>query len=214
VVGLGGSATTDGGLGALRYVEEQGGVGAVELVGACDVNVGFTEAAARFAPQKGASRAQVVELEDRLRRLAERYRTDYGVDVLAVEGAGSAGGLGGALVALGGRLRSGYEVITGLLGFGDVLARSSLVVTGEGGLDASSFAGKVVGSVLEDARAAGVPSLVVAGRVAPEARGVAEQLGAEVVSLSRRFGEGAALSDTSRCIETAVAEHLDALGGG
>ncbi len=212
VVGLGGSATTDGGLGALQSIEELGGMGAVELVGACDVTVGFIQAAERFGPQKGANEMQVAELEARLRRLAERYEAEYGVDVRAVEGAGAAGGLGGAIVVLGGRLRPGYEVVTQLVGFRDALERSSLVVTGEGGLDSSSFSGKVVGSVVRDAAGLGVPSLVIAGRVAPEAVEMAERLGSEVVSLSERFGEVAALSDTSRCIEIAVAEHLDAMG--
>ncbi|HEV3367777.1 MAG TPA: glycerate kinase [Acidimicrobiales bacterium] len=212
VVGLGGSATTDGGLGALRSIEELGGTGAVELVGACDVTVGFIQAAERFGPQKGANEMQVAELEARLRRLAERYEAEYGVDVRAVEGAGAAGGLGGAIVVLGGRLRPGYEVVTQLVGFRDALERSSLVVTGEGGLDSSSFSGKVVGSVVRDAAELGVPSLVIAGRIASEAVGMAERLGSQVVSLSERFGEVVALTDTSRCIEVAVAEHLDALG--
>jgi glycerate 2-kinase len=212
VVGLGGSATTDGGLGALQSIEELGGMGAVELVGACDVTVGFIQAAERFGPQKGANEMQVAELEERLLRLAERYEAEYGVDVRAVEGAGAAGGLGGAIVALGGRLRPGYEVVTQLVGFRDALEGSSLVVTGEGGLDSSSFSGKVVGSVVRDAAEVGVPSLVIAGRIAPEAVGMAERLGSEVVSLSERFGEVAALTDTSRCIEIAVSEHLDAMG--
>ena len=73
VVGLGGSATTDGGLGALEVIEAAGGLGSVELVGACDVGVGFIEAAARFGPQKGATPDQVVELEARLEAVARRY---------------------------------------------------------------------------------------------------------------------------------------------
>ncbi len=213
VVGLGGSATTDGGLGALRSIEERGGLGGMELVGACDVTVGFIEAAVGFSRQKGAGEEQVAELEERLRRLAGQYQAEYGVDVRAVPGAGAAGGLGGALVVLGGRLRSGYEVITELLGFHQALAQSSLVVTGEGGLDLTSLAGKVVGSVVQEASALGVPSLVVAGRASPEATEAVERFGSRVVSLSDRFGEGRALSDTASCIEAAVAEHLDAASG-
>jgi glycerate kinase len=74
VVGLGGSATTDGGLGALECIEELGGLGGVELVGACDVTVGFVEAAEQFAPQKGASQPQVAELAGRLRSLSSPSR--------------------------------------------------------------------------------------------------------------------------------------------
>ena len=214
VVGLGGSATTDGGLGALRWIEEQGGLGDTELVGACDVTVRFIGAAEGFSRQKGADEIQVVELEARLRRLAERYEAEYGVDVRTVPGSGAAGGLGGALVVLGGHLRSGFEVVAELVGFHDAVARSSLVVTGEGALDASSLSGKVVGSVVREASASGVPSLVIAGRVSPEAAEGVEALGSRVVSLSGRFGEDRARSDVCGCIETAVVEHLDALGGG
>jgi glycerate kinase len=214
VVGLGGSATTDGGLGALRWIEGQGGLGDTEVVGACDVTVGFVDAAEGFSRQKGADESQVVELEGRLRRLAERYEAEYGVDVRTVSGSGAAGGLGGALVVLGGRLRSGFEVVAELVGFHDAVARSSLVVTGEGALDATSLSGKVVGSVVREASASGAASLVIAGRASLEASEAVEALGARVVSLSGRFGEERALSDVCGCIETAVAEHLDATGGG
>lgn len=99
VVGLGGSATTDGGWGALAAIEEAGGLGGVELVGACDVDVGFVEAAPRFGPQKGADPDQVVELEARLEDLARRYRSRYGIDVRAVPRTGAAGGLGARSVS-------------------------------------------------------------------------------------------------------------------
>lgn len=206
VVGLGGSATTDGGAGAVDVIEEAGGLEGVELVGACDVDVRFIEAARRFGPQKGAEPAQLPILEARLEQVAAWYERHYGVDVRAVTGAGAAGGFGGALVALGGRLRSGYEVVTELLGFPDLLASSQLVVTGEGSFDSTSLMGKVVGSVLRDASALGVPVVVIAGQVSPEAAEAAERSGARVVSLSDRFGVERSMSDTVGCIELAVAE--------
>ena len=212
VVGLGGSATTDGGLGALEAIEEAGGLGGLQLVGACDVEVGFVEAARRFAPQKGADRAQVAALEVRLDGLASHYQREFGVDVRTVAGAGAAGGFGGAIVALGGRLLSGYRVVTELLGFAEVLRTSQVVVTGEGAFDATSLLGKVVGSVLADASESGVPALVIAGRVERDASEVARASGARVVSLSERFGEERARADTVRCIELSVAEHLSAGG--
>jgi glycerate kinase len=212
IVGLGGSATTDGGLGALRAVEEAGGIGTVELIGACDVHVGFFEAVTRFARQKGATDEQMVELAARFDVVAELYRRDYGLDVAEVPGAGAAGGLGAAIVALGGRLRSGYGVVTELLDFHPALAASSLVVTGEGAFDATSFSGKAVGSVVRDAAAAGVPSLVVAGRATDEAVEMANGHGSRVVSLSRRFGEERARSDTARCIAASVSEYLESAG--
>jgi glycerate 2-kinase len=211
VVGLGGSATTDGGLGAVEAIDESGGLGGTALVGACDVDVDFLEAARQFSAQKGADAAQTVELEARLRRVAGQFEDRFGVDVLTVEGAGSAGGLGGAIVALGGRLRSGYAVVSELLGVPAELTRCQLVVTGEGALDSTSFAGKVVGSLLRDAAAAGVRALVVAGRTTPQAVQAVNRLGAHVVSLTDVFGEKRALGDTATCIETAVA---DAVGSG
>lgn len=208
VVGLGGSATTDGGLGALTAVQAVGGLGDVILIGACDVDIGFVEAAAEFAPQKGATEGQVVELGTRLSALADRYRRDLGVDVRTVPGAGAAGGMGGAIVALGGRLRSGYQVVRELLHVDVVMAQTSLVVTGEGALDAMSFRGKVVGSVLADADGLGVPALVVVGRATPDGRREAERHGGHVVSLTDRFGEGRALADTEACVDEAVGDYL------
>jgi glycerate 2-kinase len=209
IVGLGGSATTDGGLGALRAVEEAGGLGTVELVGACDVHVGFFEAVTRFARQNGATDSQMVELAARLDSVAELYRSRYGLDVTDVPGAGAAGGLGAAIVALGGTLRSGYQVVSELLGFHEALQASSLVVTGEGAFDATSFAGKAAGSVVRDAAAAGVPSLVIAGRATGDAIEEAAGMGSTVVSLSRIFGDERAHSETAACIAAAMAEYLE-----
>jgi glycerate 2-kinase len=209
VVGLGGSATTDGGLGAVTAVQAARGLGGVSLIGACDVDIGFVEAAAEFAPQKGATEEQVAELGARLSALADGYRRDLGVDVRDVPGAGAAGGMGGAIVALGGRLRSGYQVVKELLDLDVVMGRTSLVVTGEGALDAMSFRGKVVGSVLADAESLGVPALVVVGRSTADGLRQAHQHAGHVVSLTDRFGEGRALTDTGACIEEAVGEYLD-----
>jgi glycerate kinase len=208
VVGLGGSATTDGGGGAVDAIEEAGGLGPVELIGACDVDVTFIEAAPHFGPQKGADPTQIPVLEDRLEQVARRYQETYGVDVRPVAGAGAAGGFGGAIVALGGELRSGYEVVAELLGLAAELERCQLVLTGEGAFDATSLMGKVVGSVLDDATARGLPVLVVAGRVDPEAAEAASAMGASLMSLTDRFGSERALGDTLACIEAAVAEHL------
>lgn len=208
VVGLGGSATTDGGWGAMEAIEEAGGLGGVALIGACDVETTFVEAATVFGPQKGATPQQVVKLEDRLRGLAARYRTDYGVDVRGVRGTGAAGGLGGALVALGGQLQSGYELAADLVGLRHHLGQAQLVVTGEGTLDRASFAGKVVGGVVGDASALGVPALVIAGRVAPEIVAEVEHGNVHVASLVQQFGERRAMEDTLSCIETVVRESL------
>lgn len=214
IVGLGGSATTDGGLGAVMAIEEAGGIGSAELIGACDVDIGFGDAARRFARQKGADVGQVRELVSRLERVAIRYERHYGVDVRHIPGAGAAGGLGGAILALGGTLRSGYAITAELLGFSTACAGVDAVVTGEGSLDSTSFAGKVVGEVLTEAASLGVPALVVVGRADDIARHAARRSGARVVSLTERFGEARARRDTVACIEAAVADALGSLDAG
>src|SRR4051812_35540630 len=102
IVCLGGSATTDGGYGALRAIHAPHRLRGVNLLIACDVRTKFVDAAEVFGPQKGATPAQVKLLTGRLQRLAQIYQEEYGVDVRDIEGTGAAGGIAGALVALGG----------------------------------------------------------------------------------------------------------------
>lgn len=217
IVGLGGSAMTDGGLGAVEAVRDALGVRAlgdlgVELRVACDVRTAFTDAAVVFGPQKGATPEQVEELTARLHDLQERYRSDElgGVDLADVPGAGAAGGLGGGLVALGGRLEPGLDLVADQVGLVDLISSVSLVVTGEGALDEQSFNGKVVGGVAERAAAAGVPVLVLAGTVRPDAPQAALAPLA-VVDLSERYGTDRSWGDTGGCVRDAVAEHLSTL---
>ncbi len=210
VVGLGGSASTDGGLGAVRAVEQAGGLDGITLVVAYDVDVPFADAAPWFGPQKGAGPDEVAVLVRRLDRLADEYRRRYGVDVAGLAGAGAAGGLGGGLAALGGRLQSGYGLVRDLVGLGDALAGADRVVTGEGALDATSFVGKVVGGVIDDARRRGLPALVVAGRCTAAGESQAVAAGCDVVSLVERFGPGPAVSDTTACVAAATAAWLGA----
>ncbi len=154
LIGVGGSATTDGGLAALEALGWS--LGGLDVTVACDVTIGFLDAAARFGPQKGASDAQVALLRRRLERLADVYERRTGVDVTTLEGGGAAGGLAGGLAALGARLEPGFEVVALEAGLEEALEGATLVVTGEGRLDASSFAGKVVGGVLDWAGELGI----------------------------------------------------------
>ncbi|MFM9225551.1 MAG: glycerate kinase, partial [Actinomycetota bacterium] len=147
IVCLGGSATTDGGYGALRAISAPARLKAVEFIVACDVETPFLEAARVFAPQKGATPAQVAFLSGRLERLADTYRGEYGVDVTTLTGAGAAGGLAGGLAALGARLMPGFDVVAEETNFDEAIESCDIVVTGEGLLDETSFAGKVVGEV-------------------------------------------------------------------
>jgi glycerate kinase len=209
LVGVGGSATTDGGLGALRALHPAQRLRGVELVVACDVTTRFVDAAEVFAPQKGATPRQVKLLRRRLERLVQVYRDDYGVDVSELECAGAAGGLAGGLAAIGAELRLGFDVVAEEVGLEEMLEGADLVITGEGFLDRESFEGKVVGGVAELAAAAGVPVLAVVGEVFD---GMGERVPA--ISLVERFGEHRARHDTVACIEEAVREHLGRLAAG
>ena len=163
IVAVGGSATTDGGLGALEALGFD--LGGADVLVACDVSTTFVAAARTFGPQKGASGPMLDALEERLASLAERYRALFGVDVRELPGAGAAGGLAGGLAAAGARLVPGAALVADQAELPQALARASLVLTGEGRLDATSFAGKVVGHVLAEARTRDVSAAVIAGDV-------------------------------------------------
>jgi glycerate kinase len=191
IVGVGGSATTDGGLAALEALGWS--FGAVPVTVACDVSTPFLDAARVFAPQKGASDAQVALLTRRLASLAEQYQQRTGVDVRALPGAGAAGGLAGGLAAIGAELEPGFEVVANAVGLDTAMEDVDLVVTGEGRLDATSFSGKVVGGVLEWAADAGVPHVaVIAGQVTDEAREeMAVHANAALFALTERVWQSA-----------------------
>ncbi len=195
VVGIGGSATVDGGAGMAqalgwRLLDQEGraiprgGRGLLRLhrVEPADAPVslppvtvlrdvhnpllGPQGAASVYGPQKGASPEDVERLEEGLARLADCWQRDLGRDVRDRPGAGAAGGLGAGLAAfLEAELVDGAAWVLDAVGFDQALARADLVVTGEGAFDAQSGMGKITGAVLDRARAAGVPALLVAGTV-------------------------------------------------
>ena len=168
LVACGGSATTDGGEGALRAVAEAGGLRGAELLVLCDVRTPFERAAEVFAPQKGADAAAVARLTERLHRLAAGYPRDP----RGVPHTGAAGGLSGGLWAvLGGSLVSGIDTVLDYVDFERHVRDADLVITGEGRLDAQSAEGKVVAGVLR--RAGSVPVHVAAGQIALDAAEVA-----------------------------------------
>ena len=192
VVGIGGSASTDGGAGLLAAlgavtspaVPDGGaalaGVAALALDGlhpgldgarvvvACDVDnplTGPDGAAAVYGPQKGATPAEVQSLDAALGHWADVVARSSGADRRDDPGAGAAGGVGFALVAaLGAELRPGIALLLDLLGFADRVAGADLVVTGEGSLDVQSLRGKAPVGVAAAAGAAGVPVVAVCGR--------------------------------------------------
>jgi glycerate kinase len=197
VLGLGGSATVDGGTGMARalgwrFLDDGGrdlppgggalgrlarvvpsesrpdGEARIRVTALADVRsplLGPDGSAHRFAAQKGATDAQIARLEFGLARLADVAARDLGVDVRDVPGTGAAGGLGaGCLLFLDADLRPGAEWVLDAVGFDQELAAADLVITGEGAWDATSDLGKITRVVLDRARDAGVPALVISGR--------------------------------------------------
>jgi glycerate kinase len=174
VVALGGSATVDGGAGLREVVNDL----PVPITAACDVRnplLGERGAARAFGPQKGASPADVAELERRIAAMPEL------APFADLPGAGAAGGLGAALAALGARLEPGIELVLAAVDFAARLESAAFAVTGEGAVDRSSLEGKTVAGVLGACRRGGVPCVVFGGRVED---GIAAELygaGAEAV---------------------------------
>jgi glycerate 2-kinase len=206
IVCLGGSATTDGGLGAVRAITSPHRLRGIQLLVACDVTTVFLDAAPVFAPQKGASPAQVRMLTGRLERISQMYKSEFGVDISALEGGGAAGGLAGALAALGGRLLPGFDLVADELDLHDTLTAADLIITGEGYLDAQSFEGKVVGKVQDMARSLNTPVGAVVGDADPgAARRIAH------VSLVAMFGVERAMNEPLWCIERAAAQLITEL---
>ena len=211
LVGVGGSATTDGGLGALEALPSEARMRGVEVIVACDVRTAFLDAATVYGPQKGASPAQVELLSRRLKRLAQIYMRDLGVDVTTLPGAGAAGGLAGGLAARGARLVNGFDVVADEIDLEGRIAPADFIVTGEGRYDATSLEGKVVVGVAQLAAQSRVPVLAVVGSADPESP---LPPGLEIVDLSARFGSGLALADPCQCARVAVGEALAQFSGG
>lgn len=236
-LGIGGSATTDGGRG---IVEALGGhvtdahlgdrqltpsidvrgldprLGDVDLRVACDVDnplLGQRGAAATYGPQKGASPADVDGLDERNRRWADALDLATGRDERDTPGAGAAGGVGYALLSLQDRfrgfgLRPGIELVMAATGFDAALAAADLVVTGEGRIDAQTAFGKTALGVANRARAAGVRCLAVGGSVLAEGATALAAVGAEAIAVhDQPISLAAALTAGAAPIE-ACAERL------
>jgi glycerate kinase len=159
-LGVGGSATTDGGAGATRAIRAGGGLDGVRLTVLCDVRTPFERAAAAFGPQKGASPDEVKRLTARLHRMARRMSRDpRGIPLT-----GAAGGLSGGLWAeFGAELVAGASFVLDQLDFDRRMRQARAVVTGEGRLDEQSLAGKAVSEVAIRTRQAGVPCHAIVG---------------------------------------------------
>ena len=160
IVAVGGSATTDGGAGALEAIEGGGGIGEARLVVCCDAQTAFEDAAVVFGPQKGADPAAVERLTERLRQQArELPRDPSGMPMT-----GAAGGLAGALwAAHDAELIGGAAFVLDALDADRRMRAARAVVVGEGRLDPTTLEGKAVGELAVRARQAGVPAHAVVG---------------------------------------------------
>jgi len=163
LVTVGGSATTDGGAGALEALEEAGISPELEVL--CDVRTPFEKAPSVFGPQKGADPALVERLERRLHELAAKLRRDPRGEPMT----GAAGGLSGGLwAAHGARLVAGAPYVLDAIGFDPLMRDAAFVVTGEGRLDSQTLAGKIVGEVATRCRQGGVTCHAIVGSNALE----------------------------------------------
>lgn len=204
LLGLGGSATNDGGCGCAAALgvgfldadgqsfipvgDTLGRIGridtakaeellhGVELTIMCDVTnplYGPTGAAYVFAPQKGADAEKVKSLDAGLRHFGDVIRSQLGIDVSAMPGAGAAGGMGAGCVALlGGMIQSGIDAVLDVTGFDRQLEGADLVITGEGRIDSQSADGKVISGVARRTRTKGIPLIAIAGGIADSAGAV------------------------------------------
>ncbi len=217
VLGIGGSATTDGAAGLLRALGatvELGGTSAggtdphvdlagldprlaeVELRIACDVTnplLGSDGAAATYGPQKGATPEDVAALDARLGRYADALEAATGRSERETPGAGAAGGVGFGLLCLSDRFRSlelvpGVDLVMEETGLASRLREADLVISGEGRVDAQTAFGKTALGVARRAHAADIPCIVVGGGVTPEGIAALGDLGAVVVPVSEGPG--------------------------
>jgi glycerate 2-kinase len=177
LLAVGGSATTDGGAGAIEAIAERGGLRGAELEVLCDVRTPFERAAQVFAPQKGADPEAVARLRRRLDELAATLPRDpRGVPMT-----GCAGGLSGGLwAALGARLHPGAKFVLDALGFDRRLRAATAAIGGEGRLDAQTLEGKVLAEIAARCGEAGRPMHAIVGtdQLGP---GGAARLGLETV---------------------------------
>lgn len=201
LMGIGGSATNDCGLGmaaALGYafldkddnvvepkvcnmlriekIRKPAAMNDLNITVACDVNnplFGPTGAAYTFGAQKGANKAMIETLDDGLAHMAKVIRRELGIDVSSVPGGGAAGGLGAGLIAFtGAELKPGIEMLLDTVRFDDLLEGAAVVFTGEGQIDWQSVYGKVPVGVAMRAKRKDIPCIALCGSIGKRAEEV------------------------------------------
>ena len=247
LVGVGGSASNDGGCGmaqaiGCRFLDDRGIEMTAPMCGellreithvdistldarlagcrievACDVTnplTGPNGAAFVFAPQKGATASEVVELDSGLQHLAEVVHRDLGVDIAAEAGSGAAGGLAGGLIAFAGAtLRSGIEAVLAAVGFDERIRTADLCLTGEGRLDAQTLSGKACAGVAGAAADYGVPTVALVGSASD---GAARSPGTgldDVVVIGEGMSKAASMANVETLLATAAGRIARKYGG-
>lgn len=233
LVGIGGSASTDGGTGAARrfgwrfldgsgaelppgggaltdlaHIEPPTEIRSADVIGVCDVDnplVGPDGAARAYGPQKGADPETVRLLEQGLERFATVVETDLGVDVSRIAHGGAGGGMGAGLVAFfGATLRPGYDLLAEATGLQAEIDRAALIVTGEGRMDHSSLRGKAPVALARMARASGRPCVAIVGDLRVEHQKLKKAGFEDAVGLIQSGGAALSDSDPARAIEKAT----------
>ncbi|RYE42676.1 MAG: glycerate kinase [Hyphomicrobiales bacterium] len=205
VVAAGGSATTDGGLGALRAIEDGGGLGSLPVTVLTDVRTSYTDAARIYGAQKGATAAQQATLTERLRKTAVELKRDP----TGVPRTGAAGGFAGGLWAeFDAELVSGADYILDALGFDEQASNAHAVIVGEGRLDAQTSEGKIVSAVL--ARAAGLARFAVVGSVGADIGALRGEFDGILIATDENAMRAAGRTIAQRLLSSALAaEHSD-----
>ena len=207
IIGIGGSATNDGGVGmmkalGIRFINSEGqdiGFGGGELdkihtidtsgldnrildcsiTVACDVDnplCGLRGASRVFGPQKGATEEMVEVLDNNLSHYAEIIKSQLGISIIDVPGAGAAGGLGGGLMAfLKAKLRRGIDIVIDATGLEESIKGAALVITGEGSIDYQTQFGKTPYGVAMVAKKYGIPVIAIAGSIGKDAYALYEK---------------------------------------
>ena len=225
ILGLGGSATNDGGIGMARalgwhfcdaggrelpaqaqYLGEIAQIRPpevsfpIQVIAACDVRnplCGPEGATYVFGPQKGVKPEQQSELDRGLGHLAALLEELLGKHVTDVPGSGAAGGLGAAVLAfLDGQLSSGAQLLLDIAGFDSLLAETEMVVTGEGCIDGQSSCGKIVGAIAARCQSCHVPCLALCGSIGPGAETLYQQGITAMFSSICRFSDQESICQT------------------
>lgn len=242
IVGLGGSATTDGGMGALsalgaRFLDASGEAlppiganmakvaaievpknplfnGEIRFTYACDVQnpfYGETGAAFVFARQKGATDAEIAELDSGLHNLAAQYYTAFYRDIANVPSMGAAGGLcGGLFAAFGGTVQSGFEMLADLTDLERKIAAADLVLTGEGRTDRQTAFGKLPARVRQHAAKYGVPCVLISGDIAHDFDAAATGFSAAIPLKNPEMTADYSIAHAKELLENAVFTYLKA----